>query len=58
MIKSILLFLFVFSIFFVGIGYLRQMTGKEIWSLTKLLTYSAGCATLTLIVLGLIVILF
>jgi|APGre2960657423_1045063.scaffolds.fasta_scaffold03935_9 hypothetical protein len=58
MIKIILAFLFVFGLFFFGIKTVREMTKKELWSVTKLLTYSAICAILTLIFLITFVVLF
>jgi hypothetical protein len=58
MIKIILAFLFVFGLFFFGIQTVRNMNGKELWSVTKLLTYSAVCAILTVVFLITLVILF
>ena len=58
MIKVILAFIFIFGLFFIGIQTVRDMTGKELWSLTKLLTYSAVCAILTLVFLITLVVLF
>lgn len=58
MIKGIWVFVVIFGLFFLGIQTIRDMTGKEVWSLTKLLTYSLFCAILTLVVLVTIVILF
>ena len=56
--RVILAFIVIFSLFFFGIKAIRDMTGKELWSLTKLLTYSAVCAILTLVFLITLVVLF
>ena len=56
--RVILAFIVIFGLFFFGIKAIRDMTGKEMWSLTKLLTYSLFCAILTVVVLISIVILF
>ena len=58
MIRVLLAFIVIFGLFFFGIKTVREMTGKELWSLTKLLTYSLFCAILTVVVLISIVILF
>lgn len=58
MIRVVLAFLIVFGLFFFGIKAVRALSGKEKWELTKLLSYSLVCATLTLAVLIGIVILF
>ena len=58
MIRILLVFLIVFGFYFFGIRTVRAMTNKERWDLTKLLTYSLVCATLTLATLITIVILF
>lgn len=58
MIKAIQIFAIVFAVIFFGIQAVRAMTGKEKWALAKLLTYSAVCAILTVMVLIGIVILF
>ena len=58
MIRIILAFVVVFGLFFFGIRYLRNMSGKETWSLVKLLTYSAVCAILTFGSLIALVVLF
>jgi hypothetical protein len=58
MFKVILAFIFIFGVFFFGIKAVRDMTGKELWSLTKLLTYSLICAILTLVFLITLVVLF
>ena len=58
MFKVILAFVFIFGVFFLGIKAVRSMTGKEVWSLTKLLTYSLFCAILTLATLISIVVIF
>jgi hypothetical protein len=56
--KVILAFLVIFGLFFFGIKAIREMTGKELWSLSKLLTYSLVCAILTVVSMIIIVILF
>ena len=58
MFKVILGFIFIFGLFFFGIKTIRGMTGKDLWSLTKLLTYSLICAILTLASLISIVVIF
>jgi hypothetical protein len=58
MLKIILSFIVVFGLFFFGIKAIREMTGKEIWSMTKLLTYSLFCAILMLATLISIVVIF
>ncbi len=58
MIKAIQAFAIVFAVIFFGIQAVRALTGKEKWALAKLLTYSAGCAILTVMVLAGIVVLF
>jgi hypothetical protein len=58
MIRVILAFIVIFGMFFIGIQTVRNMTGKELWSLTKLLTYSMICAILTLVFLITLVVLF
>jgi hypothetical protein len=58
MFRVILAFLVIFGLFFFGIKAVRDMTGKEIWSMTKLLTYSLVCAILALATLISIVVIF
>jgi hypothetical protein len=58
MIKVILAFVIISGMFFFGIQAVRDMTGKQLWSATKLLTYSAICAILTLAFLITLVVLF
>lgn len=58
MIKMILAFILIFSLFFVGITLFRQMTKKEQWNLIKTLGYATLCAVLTLVVIMLIVFIF
>ena len=58
MIKMILGFILVFSLFFVGIILFRQMTKKEQWNLIKTLGYATLCAVLTLVVITLFVFIF
>ena len=58
MIRILLAFVVVFGMFFFGIRYMRNMSGKETWSLIKLLTYSVFCAILTFGSLLALVVLF
>ena len=58
MIRVLLAFIVIFSMFFFGIKAVREMTGKEIWTMTKLLTYSLFCAILTIATLISIVVIF
>jgi hypothetical protein len=58
MIRVLLAFVVVFGLFFFVILAVRDMTGRERWALTKLLTYSAICAILTLVFLITLVVLF
>jgi hypothetical protein len=58
MFRVILAFLVIFGLFFFGIKAVRDMTGKELWSMTKLLTYSVVCAILTVVAMITIVVLF
>jgi len=58
MIRVISAFLVIFGLFFFGIKAGRDMTGKDLWSMTKLLTYSLVCAMLTLVFLITLVVLF
>jgi hypothetical protein len=58
MIKVFLAFIVVFSLFFFGIQAVRDMTNQERWTLARLLTYSAFCAILTLVILITLVVLF
>ncbi len=58
MARMILAFLVVFVLFYFGIQAVRATTGKEKWELTKLVTYSIICATLTIGVLVGFVIIF
>ena len=58
MIKIITWFLIVFFGFFLGIDSFRRLTGKEKWDLTKGLFYSILCASATIGLIALIVLLF
>lgn len=58
MVKIILAFAIIFGLFFFGIKTAREMTGTELLSATTLLTYSAVCAILTLVLLIAVVVLF
>ena len=56
--KLVLLFLIVFAVFFIGIKVFQQLSGKEIWQLTKIVGYSILCSLLTMATLTVIVVLF
>ncbi len=58
MFKIVLSLLVVFLIFFLGIAQFRKMSGLEKWQLTKLIAYSILCASLTVVTIAFIVILF
>jgi hypothetical protein len=58
MFKIILAFLFVFGICYFGIKQYRELSGKEKWALTKMIGYSMLCASVAIVLLVLIVILF
>lgn len=58
MIKMLMAFIVIFSLFFGGIIMFRQLTKKEQWNLIKTLGYATICALLTLLVIGLFVIIF
>jgi len=58
MAKVILAFLILFILFFMGITFARNMTGKEALALTKMLGYSILCSLLTIAVLISIVVIF
>ncbi len=58
MIKIAFTFFVIFLLFFFGIAQFRKMTGKEKWILTKLVGYSILCASLTVVTISFLVILF
>lgn len=58
MIRVILAFVVIFGLFYFGIKAVRTMTGKDIWSVTKILTYSLFCAIITLATMIAIVVIF
>ena len=58
MIKMIFTFLVVFALFFFGFSALHRLPKREVWDLTKLLTYSAFCAIMTIVTLTFVVIIF
>ena len=58
MIKIILAFLVAFGICYFGIQGYRDLSGKDKWALTKLVSYSILCALTAIVLLMLIVILF
>jgi len=58
MIKVILAFILLFVLFFMGIKFAQNITGKEALVLTKIVGYSILCSVLTISVLISIVVLF
>lgn len=58
MFRGILAFVVLTVIIMMSIAVFRQLSGKEIWSLVKLLTYSAVCATMSLGIILMLVIIF
>lgn len=58
MLKVLLSFIALFWIFYYGIIGLRFVTKKQAWEWTKVLTISAVCAALSIVVLTTFVILF
>ena len=58
MIRALLAFAVLFCFFYYGIIGIRAVTKKQAWALTKLLTISILCATLSVVVLTTFVILF
>jgi hypothetical protein len=58
MARIILAFIIVFGLFHFGIQGWRSLTGKERWTMVKQLTYSLLLATITIVALVLIVLVF
>ena len=58
MIRFIFLFVILAAVIHFGIGAWQKMSGTERWSLTKTLGYSIMVASLAVMVMVLIVILF
>ena len=58
MFRMISTFAVLFAVFFLGIQFIRHMTGKEQWELTKMLAYSIMCATLSVAALVAVVVMF
>jgi len=58
MIKVLLAFVVIFILFFMGIQFARNMTGKQALALTKIVGYSILCSLLTIAVLVSIVVIF
>ena len=58
MIRSILAFLIVWLSVTTTIGVVRRMSGKEMWSMAKLLAYGLLTATIAFIIIVSVVILF
>lgn len=58
MMRLVLTFLICTISIWWAIDYIRQMTGKERWGLTKTLVYATICSSLALAVMTAIVVLF
>ncbi len=58
MIRIVFFWLILFALFFFGIKFLRSLSGKEVWALTKVAAYAILCSLLTTAFLITLVILF
>ena len=58
MIKSLLTFVMLFGIFYMGIEIFRKMTGKEKWEIAKTCSYSLAISLVVVVFLVCIVVLF
>jgi hypothetical protein len=58
MLRVIVLFFVLFTVFYVGIPAFRALTGREKWELTKNVVYSTICSVLAIVVMLLIVVTF
>lgn len=58
MLTMVLTFLIVFGMIFLGIRTITSMPGNQLWSLTKILSYSTLCAVLTTLALVFFVLVF
>lgn len=58
MIKSLLVFVMLFGIFYMGIEIFRKFTGKEKWELAKTFSYSLVIALAIAAFLVVLVVLF
>lgn len=58
MLRMLFIWLAFTGAFAIGIMQVRHMTGQELWSATKTLLFGMSCATLALVFLIAIVILF
>lgn len=58
MIKMTLIFLLFAAIFFCLIRLAQSITGPQMWTVTKTLILSLGCAILSTVVLVAVVLLF
>jgi len=58
MIKSLLTFVMLFGIFYMGIEIFRKMTGKEKWEIVKTGSYSLAISLAVVVFLVCIVVLF
>jgi hypothetical protein len=57
MIKSAIMFMLVFAMFFLGIRAVTKLSGAEMLSTAKLVAYSSLCAFLSIGLLTVIVVL-
>lgn len=58
MIKTLLMWLALSASIAWGITTINHMTGKEVWSMTKTLTFSLLCSMIAIVLLVGIVIIF
>lgn len=58
MLRMFLIWLALSGAFAISIIQVQHMTGQELWSATKTMLFGIGCATLALVFLIAIVILF
>ena len=56
--KAVVSFVFLSVVFAWAAIIVRNSTGRQRWSMIKTLFFGAGCATMSLLVLFIIVILF
>jgi hypothetical protein len=58
MFKMFLAFAMLYCFFFLGIRYTRRLTGKQRWSLVKMIAYSGAMAILTILAMTGFVLMF
>lgn len=58
MIKALFAFLLIFFVMYFCIPSYRKLSGKEKWSLVKLLSFSTLCAVLSISFLTILIVLF